>query len=104
MSRLGRRAIDRRTATGKALAASRTELLDDPGGIKAVSTHEQALVEDAVKTKLILESVDAWLLAKKTLINRKAKWVFPAIRRPSSGGVRAARTRGARASRSVWLR
>jgi hypothetical protein len=29
--------------------------------VEAVSTQELALVEEAVKTKLILDSVDAWL-------------------------------------------
>ena len=54
---LGNRAIDRRTTIGKALAAWRSELLADLGGIEAVSTQELALVEEAVKTKLILDSV-----------------------------------------------
>jgi len=39
---LGSRAVDRRTATGKALAAWRSELLTDLGGIEAVSTQELA--------------------------------------------------------------
>ncbi len=53
------------------MAAWCTELLDDLGGIEAVSTQELALVEEAVKTKLILDSVDAWLLSQKTLINKR---------------------------------
>ena len=77
---LGSRAIDRRTATGRALAAWRTELLDDLGGIEAVSTQELALVEEAVKTKLILDSVDAWLLSQKTLINKRTRSVLPVVR------------------------
>jgi hypothetical protein len=62
VSTLGSRLVDRRTTVGKALAAWRSELLADLGGIEAVSTQELALVEEAVKTKLILDSVDAWLL------------------------------------------
>jgi hypothetical protein len=77
---LGRRSIDRRTAVGKALAAWRSELLADLGGIEAVSTQELALVEEAVKTKLILDSVDAWLLQQPTLIRHKAKTVLPVVR------------------------
>jgi len=58
LSRASRRTmIDRRTAIGKALAAWRAELLADLGGSEAVSTQELALVEEAVKTKLILDSV-----------------------------------------------
>jgi hypothetical protein len=33
-----------------------------------------------VKTKLILDSVDAWLLTQKTLVNRRSRSVIPAIR------------------------
>jgi hypothetical protein len=80
VSTLGNRAIDRRTSVGRALAAWRGELLADLGGIEAVSTQELALVEEAVKTKLILDSVDAWLLSQKTLVNKRAKSVLPAVR------------------------
>ncbi len=33
-----------------------------------------------MKTKLILDSVDAWLLTQPTLINKRAKSVFPMVR------------------------
>lgn len=65
---------------GKALAAWRSELLADLGGIKAVSTQELALIEEAVKTKLILDSIDAWLLSQPTLINKRSRSVLPAVR------------------------
>ena len=80
VSTLGRRTIDRRTTIGRALAAWRSELLTDLGGIEAVSTQELALVEEAVKTKLILDSVDAWLLQQPTLINKRVRGVLPAVR------------------------
>ena len=65
---------------GKALAAWRSELLDDLGGVASVSTQELALVEEAVKTKLILDSVDAWLLSQKTLVDKRKRSVLPAVR------------------------
>jgi hypothetical protein len=80
VSTLGSRAIDRRTTMGKALAAWRSELLADLGGIEAVSTQELALVEEAVKTKLILDSVDAWLLMQPSLIAKRSRSVLPAVR------------------------
>jgi len=40
------------------------------------STQEFALVEEAVKTKLILDSVDAWLLSQPTLINKRLRAVL----------------------------
>ncbi len=86
---LGNRTIDRRTTVGRALAAWRSELLADLGGIEAVSTQELALVEEAVKTKLILDSVDAWLLQQPTLINKRARRV-PRGPGPTSLGLHAA--------------
>ena len=77
---LGARVIDRRTATGKALVAWRCELLTDLGGIETISTQELALVDEAVKTKLILDSVDAWLLSQPTMINKRTRSVLPAVR------------------------
>ena len=77
---LGKRYIDQRTIVGKALAAWRAELLADLGGIEGVSTQELALVEEAVKTKLILDSVDAWLLSQSALINNRSRSVLPAVR------------------------
>jgi hypothetical protein len=77
---LGSRTIDRRTAIGKALAAWRTELLADLGGIENVTTQELALVEEAVKTKLILDSIDAWLLSQPSLINKRTRSVLPVVR------------------------
>ena len=81
LSRASRRTtLDRRTSIGKALAAWRGELLADLGGIENVSTQELALVEEAVKTKLILDSVDAWLLQQPTLIAKRTRSVLPAVR------------------------
>ena len=77
---LGSRAIDRRTFVGRALAAWRSELIADLGGIEAVSTQELALLEEAVKAKLMLDSIDAWILQQKTLINKRARAVLPAVR------------------------
>ncbi len=77
VSTLGRRTIDRRTTVGKALAAWRSELLADLGGTESISTQEAALVDAAIKSKLILDSVDAWLLSQPTLINKRTRSVLP---------------------------
>jgi hypothetical protein len=77
---LGRRTVDRRTQVGKALATWRTELLEDLGGAANISTQEAALVDAAVKTKLILDSVDAWLLNQPSLVSKRNRSVLPAVR------------------------
>jgi len=69
---------------GKALAAWRSELLDDLGGAASISTQEAALLDAAVKTKLILDSVDAWLLSQKTLINKRSRSVIAAVQQRNS--------------------
>jgi hypothetical protein len=80
VSTLGSRTIDKRTQVGKALAAWRAELIADLGGIENVSTQELALVDEAVKTKLILDSVDAWVLAQASLIDKRKRTVLPVVR------------------------
>jgi hypothetical protein len=45
-----------------------------------VSTQELTLVEEAVKTKLILDSVDAWLLAQPSLINKRNRSMLPVVK------------------------
>jgi hypothetical protein len=55
---LGNRALDKRTVTGKALAQWRNDLIRDLGG--DVSTQQDAIISLAVKTKLLLDSVDVW--------------------------------------------
>src|SRR2546422_775484 len=63
---LGPRVIDRRTRMGRALAAWRADLVRDLGG--DVTTAQTALVDLAVRTKLLLDSIDAWLLVQPSLV------------------------------------
>ncbi len=76
---LGGRSIDKRTSVGKALARWRTDLLQDLGGADVVSTQKVAVVELAVRTKLILDSLDAWLLRQPSLVLARKKTVMPAV-------------------------
>lgn len=77
---LGNRVIDRRTATGKALAKWRADLVQDLGGESEVSTQQAALVDLAVKSKLLLDSVDTWLLIQPSLVNSRKKSLLPVVR------------------------
>jgi hypothetical protein len=76
---LGEHAIDRRTTLGKALAQWRTDLVQDLGGPDAVSTQELAVVDLAVKTKLLLDSVDAWLLTQPSLVNARKRTLLAVV-------------------------
>ena len=75
---LGNKLIDKRTVTGRALAVWRKDLIADLGG--DVSTQQLAVIEVAVKNKLLLDSIDTWLLTQPTLVNKKKKSVLPAVR------------------------
>ena len=76
---LGGRVIDGRTALGKSLARWRAGLLQDLGGSEAVSIQELAVVDLAVKTKLLLDSVDAWLLTQPSLVNARKRALLPVV-------------------------
>lgn len=76
---LGGRVIDMRTTLGKELAHWRGELIADLGGPETVSTQQQAVVELAVRTKLMLDSIDAWLLTQPSLVNATRRVVLPVV-------------------------
>ena len=73
-------AIDMRTAAAQALVAWRCELLSDLGGEESVSAQKMALVDMAVRTRLYVDSLDAWIMEQESLVNRKRKSVLPVLR------------------------
>jgi hypothetical protein len=72
--------IDRRTRVGKALAQWRNEVVRDLGGAAALSAAQLALIDQAARTKLLLDSVDTWLLQQPTIVNKRSKSVMPVVR------------------------
>ena len=49
---------------GQALGQWRMELVADLGGKDAVSSQQGVILDLAVRTKLMLDSIDAWLLTR----------------------------------------
>jgi hypothetical protein len=81
VSVLGERGLkiaDGRTRVGKSLVAWRNALAVDLGG--DLSTAQQAIVDLAMRTKLLLDSIDGWLLKQPTLINRRKRCLIPVVR------------------------
>jgi len=76
----GLAAIDKRTAAGQALVNWRQELLRDLGGEDSVSAQRRALVDMAVRTRLYIDHVDAWLMEQRSLLNRRKKAILPVLR------------------------
>ena len=79
ITKLGARALDGRSSLGYALRRWRKDLVADLGGEDAISTQQAALVDLAVKSKLILDSIDAWLLVQPSLINKQKKTLMPVV-------------------------
>lgn len=75
----GARVLDRRTRVSKALDQWRDELISDLGGSEQISTQQRAIINVAIKTKLLLDSVDAWLLQQPSLINLRKRAVHPVV-------------------------
>ena len=74
---LGNRFLDKRTMASKALVQWREDLIRDLGG--DVSTQQDAIISLAIKTKLLLDSVDVWLLQQPTLILKRKRAIIPAV-------------------------
>lgn len=76
---LGGRAIDRRTALGRALEDWRHSLIGDLGGVDQTSTQQRQVIDLAVKTKLLLDSIDAWLVKQPSLVNHRKRALLPVV-------------------------
>jgi len=80
LHQLGGRALDQRTSLAKALGRWRSEILNDLGGTENTSAQQRAVLDLAVKTKLMLDSIDAWLLTQRSLINARKRALYPVVR------------------------
>ncbi len=69
----GVHALDGRTKAARELLRWRAGLVADLGGEEAISTQQQAVVDLAVRTKLLLDSVDNWLLQQPSLVKKRKK-------------------------------
>lgn len=87
LKELGSRGIDRRTAVGRALAQWRQEVIADITGkdnpaeaIKQLSAQQLAILDLASRTKLMIDSVDAWILQQPSLVNARKRAIMPAVK------------------------
>ncbi|MGH8490526.1 MAG: hypothetical protein ACREXS_17080 [Gammaproteobacteria bacterium] len=71
--------IDETTEAGQALMQWRCALVTDLGGDDALSTQQRYIVDLTCRLRLMLDSIDAWLLAQPTLINRQRRSLFPVV-------------------------
>ena len=72
--------LDRRYRVFRVLAEWRSELIRDLGGQENLSTQQVAIVDLVAKSKLLVDSLDAWLLKQPSLINARKKSILPVLR------------------------
>jgi len=77
---LGNKAIDRRTSLGKALASWRENLVRDLGGEASLTTQQAGIVDLAIRTKLMFDSIDLWILAQPSLVDVNRQGLIPVVR------------------------
>jgi hypothetical protein len=70
----------------------RSKLERDLGGLEALSAQQQALVENASRTRLYLDHLDSWLMAQRTLIRKRT--LLPIFRERMDLAAKLERTLG----------
>jgi hypothetical protein len=75
----GTRAIDGPAA--REMAVWRDALVADLGGEDAISTQQLTVIDLAVRTKLLLDGIDAWLLSQnRAPVNMKSHTVWNVVK------------------------
>jgi hypothetical protein len=69
----GLSAIDRRSAGYRAMDAWRSALVTDLGGEAALSAQRRALVDQVVRSRLMLEAIDAYLLSQRAIVRGRPR-------------------------------
>jgi hypothetical protein len=72
-------AIDKRSIAAKAIFRWKRQLVLALGGEAEISPQRMCLVDLAVRTRLFVEALDAYLLGEQSLLNAKAKSVIPVL-------------------------
>ena len=75
----GLAAIDRRTAAARDLLAWKADLENDLGGQDNLSAQQRGLIDLAVRTRLYVDSLDAYIMEQPSLVNHR-----PSLHGPSS--------------------
>jgi hypothetical protein len=73
-------AFDLRSAAARRMISWRDELVLALGGSENVSPQEFALLEMLIKTRLLLEHIDGYILGLDSLVNRKKHSLKPIVR------------------------
>jgi hypothetical protein len=80
LKQFGVRALDQRTQFARAVNNLRTELVRDLGGEAAVSRQQMVVLNAALRTHVMLESIDDWILRQQSLVNHRKRALLPVVR------------------------
>ncbi|HTK89312.1 MAG TPA: hypothetical protein VL948_03610 [Verrucomicrobiae bacterium] len=75
-------ALDGRSKVSRALIGWRRALEHDMGAPGTITAQQAAVLDSVVVTRLLLDSIDAWLLEQDGgtgIVNRKRRAVFPVV-------------------------
>jgi hypothetical protein len=73
-------ALDKRTASARAVVAFRNDLVLDLGGEDDLSTQQRAMVEMAARAWALLGHVDVYLFERESLVDRRRKQLLPVLK------------------------
>jgi hypothetical protein len=54
-------------------------LVQDLGGEDNISTQQAALIELCVRSKLMVDTIDSWILSQDSLVNKSKRAVIPVV-------------------------
>lgn len=75
----GMDAIDQRTVAARALLQWRKQVIADLGGLESLSATKLALIDAACRTRALLDHADSFIMAERSVINRKRKAFIPLV-------------------------
>jgi hypothetical protein len=74
-----RERVNGRSALGRAMADARADLCRDLGGVDQLSTQQMHIVDLAVRTKVLVDSVDLWLLTRPSIVSGRKPSLLPVV-------------------------
>jgi hypothetical protein len=80
VEKLGTRLIDWRYRVGRELAKWQAELIADLGGPQELSTQKRVIIDLCLRSKLLIDSIDVWLLQQKSIINKNKRTLIGAVK------------------------
>jgi hypothetical protein len=74
-----RERINGRSALGRGMADARADLCRDLGGVDTLSAAQLKIVDLAVRTEVLVNSVDLWLLMRPSIVSGRKRSLLPVV-------------------------